>query len=214
MDNLHDTIVARSVWLSRIQGFYAWGIGHYDEGTQDWDKFDGLSGNQVLLFHALDAFLGIEQYLSPRDQERNVPKRQREFCHALRRHSFRAILIETPHDADVVEILRNFDEILKRLRVSVKFHRGCFCGMLMRGLVVQGCTPHACEDISLPACAGETAYDRWKVAVEGRYRAESAFSGRFHGPTVSSDGVETVYLYTLLLLNIQLLAIVHRFSFP
>jgi hypothetical protein len=126
MDNLHDMIVARSVWLSRIQGFYAWGIGHYDEGTQDWDKFDGLSGNQVLLFQALDAFLAIEQYLSPRDQERNVSKRQREFCHALRRHSFRAILIETPHDADVVEILRNFDEILKRLRVSVKFHRGCF----------------------------------------------------------------------------------------
>jgi hypothetical protein len=118
MDNMHDKIVARSVWLSRIQGFYAWGIGHCDEETQKWDKFDGLSGNQVLLFQALDAFLGIEQYLSSRDQERNVPKRQRELCHALRRHSFRAALIETPHDEDVIEILRNFDEILKRLRVS------------------------------------------------------------------------------------------------
>jgi hypothetical protein len=47
MDNLHDNIIARSVWLSRIQGFYAWGVGQYDEETQQWDKFDGLSGNQA-----------------------------------------------------------------------------------------------------------------------------------------------------------------------
>jgi hypothetical protein len=30
-------------------------------------RYDGLSGNQVLLLQALDTFLGIEQYLSQKD---------------------------------------------------------------------------------------------------------------------------------------------------
>jgi hypothetical protein len=125
MDTLHDKIIAHSVWLSRIQGFYAWGVSHYDEETQEWDAYNKLSGNQALLFQALDAFLGIEQYLSPKDQERSVPKRQRELCHVLRRHSFRKALSEAPYDEDVAEILQSFDEILKRLRVSVLVYRSC-----------------------------------------------------------------------------------------
>ena len=125
-DNLHDKVIARSVWLSHIQGFQAWGIGSYDQATGDWEKFDGLSGNQVLLFQALDAFLGIEQYLSPRDQQRNVPRRQRGFCHALRKHSFREELLHLRGDPAVEEVIRNLDEIVVKLRVGMLI---CVCGI-------------------------------------------------------------------------------------
>ncbi|KAH8635156.1 hypothetical protein IG631_10557 [Alternaria alternata] len=74
MDNLHDKMIAHSVWLSKVQGFRAWGIDHYDKETDKWETFDGLSGNQVLLFQALDAFLGIEQYLAPRDNGKELAK--------------------------------------------------------------------------------------------------------------------------------------------
>jgi hypothetical protein len=120
-DRLHDKMIARSVWLSRIQGFYAWGVGHYDEENDEWEKFDGLSGNQVLLFQALDAFLDIEQYLSSRDQERNVPKNQRQLCHVLRKYSFRRLLSEASHDEHEIAIMQSFNEILKKLRVSLVF---------------------------------------------------------------------------------------------
>ena len=119
MNNMHEKVISQSIWLSKIQGFYGWGIGHFDADENEWEKYDGLSGNQVLLFQALDAFLGIDQYLSPRDQERNVPRRQREVCHALRKHSFRGLLGDLEYDDNVAEILRNIEAILKRLRVRV-----------------------------------------------------------------------------------------------
>lgn len=119
MNNMHDKVIAQSIWLSRVQGFYGWGIGHFDADKNEWEKYDGLSGNQVLLFQALDAFLGIEQYLSPRDQDRNVPERQRELCYALRKHSFRSQLSDLVYDDNVAEISHSIDAILKRLRVRV-----------------------------------------------------------------------------------------------
>ncbi|CAN8103844.1 unnamed protein product [Discula destructiva] len=116
-NRVHDRKIPRSIWLSHVQGFFAWGAGHVDESSGKWNEFDGLSGNQVLLFQVLDAFLGIEQYLSPRDQERNVPIRQREFCKAIETHSFRRKLGVPPRDDDEARILAEFEEILKRLRV-------------------------------------------------------------------------------------------------
>ncbi|RMZ72078.1 Indoleamine 23-dioxygenase [Pyrenophora seminiperda CCB06] len=120
---LHDKFIAHSIWLSRIQGFFGWGAGHYNTETNEWEKYDGLSGNQLLLFPAMDAFLGIEQYLSQRDQEMSVPRRQRELCHALRKHSFRARLAKMDGDIHVAEILHNFDMILKQLRLFRAAHR-------------------------------------------------------------------------------------------
>ncbi|KAI0019189.1 hypothetical protein F4780DRAFT_793684 [Xylariomycetidae sp. FL0641] len=61
-DRLHHEKIALSVWLSHVQGFFAWGVGHLGVTSQEWEKFDGLSGNQVLLFQALDAFLGLEPW--------------------------------------------------------------------------------------------------------------------------------------------------------
>jgi hypothetical protein len=33
-DSMHDKVIALSAWLSRIQGFYAWGAGYVDEVGQ------------------------------------------------------------------------------------------------------------------------------------------------------------------------------------
>lgn len=116
-ERLHDRVIPLSIWLSHVQGFFAWGAGRVDDASGEWDKFDGLSGNQILFFQVLDAFLGMEQYLSPRDQERNIPIRQRAFCKAVEKHSFRGEL-EGSQDEGDQQILREFHEILKRLRAS------------------------------------------------------------------------------------------------
>lgn len=117
-DRMHDQKISRSVWLSHVQGFLAWGTGYRDELTGELVKFDGLSGNQILLFQALDAFLGMDSYLSTEALEQNVPMRQREFCRALRKHSIRDQLSGLGSDEDATEILEGFDKIVKRLRVS------------------------------------------------------------------------------------------------
>lgn len=113
-DRVHDAKIARSEWLSRVQGFHAWGAGYYNQATGEWEKFDGLSGNQVLLFQVLDAFLGLEPYLTVQVLESNVPKLQRDFCAAVGRHSFRAKLGSDGVDAQIRD---EFAEIVKRLRV-------------------------------------------------------------------------------------------------
>ena len=117
-DRVHDATIARSAWLSHVQGFYAWGMGYQDEVTGEWIKFDGLSGNQVMLFQALDAFLGMDVYLSKEMLEGNVPRLQREFCAALKRASFREGLGKEGVQG---EIRKEMGEIVKRLRVSFFF---------------------------------------------------------------------------------------------
>jgi hypothetical protein len=121
-DRMHEQSIARSVWLPHVQGFFAWGVGHIEEASGEWIRFDGLSGNQVLLFQALDAFLGIEPYLSLRDRERNVPMRQRAVCDIFGKHSFRAQLNKIPQNDDTGRIRAQFNEILRRLRVSCPGH--------------------------------------------------------------------------------------------
>lgn len=120
-DRVHDEVISRSIWLPHVQGFFAWGAGSLDKKSGTWIKFDGLSGNQVLLFQALDAFLGLEPYLSQQDKHRNVPKQQRMFCEILEKHAFRNQLKElsASRELSVAEarILREFEDIIKRLRV-------------------------------------------------------------------------------------------------
>lgn len=124
-DRVHDAKIARSAWLSHVQGFYAWGLGLEEGGGEERQggkevvKFDGLSGNQVLLFQVLDAFLGIEPYLSEENLNRNVPEKQRVFCRAVERHSFRSRL---GMDGVEGQIRGELGEIVKRLRVSVYFN--------------------------------------------------------------------------------------------
>jgi hypothetical protein len=113
-NRVHDAHIARSVWLSNVQGFYAWAAGREDPKTGQWVTFDGLSGNQVLLFQVLDAFIGIEPYLTREVLERNVPVLQRELCAAVARHSFRHKLGEEGIEGQIRE---EFADIVKKLRV-------------------------------------------------------------------------------------------------
>lgn len=137
-DRLHDQKIPRSAWLSHIQGFSAWGAGHVDEKTGKFVIFDGLSGNQILLFQALDAFLGMESYLTQEILEQNVPRRQREFCRVLRKHSIREQLEQPPHDDETKEMIEEFEKIVKRLRVSLMARRG----ERLR-VFTDGCIPHS-----------------------------------------------------------------------
>lgn len=90
--NLHESRVSHSVWLSYVQGFQGWGVGRMVDG--EFIKYDGLSGNHVLLFQAIDAFLGMERYLTDENMIRYIPVNQRELCIALKKHSIRSKLDE------------------------------------------------------------------------------------------------------------------------
>ena len=81
-DNLRDARVPRSVWLSYVQGFQAWGVGRNIDG--EYVKYDGLSGSHTLVFQAVDAFLGMERYLPDKDMVRYIPKKQRDLCAAFK----------------------------------------------------------------------------------------------------------------------------------
>lgn len=110
-DNLTEAKVSRSVWLSYIQGFQGWGVGKMVNG--EFIKYDGLSGNHVLIFQALDAFLGIDQYLTDEDMVRYIPVNQRNFCLALKKNCLRSKLRNDT-------ILENaFTEIVKKLKVTM-----------------------------------------------------------------------------------------------
>lgn len=119
LQTVHDDKIALRAWLTHVQGFAAWGVGHMDANSGEWVKFDGQSGNQALLFQALDAFLGLPVYLSDADRMRTVPALQRAFCDALARHSFRRQLdvYYSGRDSEV-QMCKTFDEIIKRLKVQ------------------------------------------------------------------------------------------------
>ncbi|KAL9600013.1 MAG: hypothetical protein Q9219_003482 [cf. Caloplaca sp. 3 TL-2023] len=85
--NLTESRVSHSIWLSYIQGFQGWGVGRMIDG--EYVKYDGLSGNHVLFFQALDAFLGMDRYLSDQNMDRYIPVHQRELCLSLKKHCIR-----------------------------------------------------------------------------------------------------------------------------
>ena len=91
-ENLTESRVSHSVWLSYVQGFQGWGVGRMVNG--ELIKYDGLSGNHVLFFQALDAFLGMDRYLTDENMIRYIPVNQRNLCIALKKHSFRNKLKE------------------------------------------------------------------------------------------------------------------------
>lgn len=105
--------------LSRLQGFLAWNADHEGK-NEDWIKFDGLSWNQIWLFHMLDAFLGLESFLLEQDHKCHVPALQRAARETSRKHSFRNQLSEESTDKDETQIARDMNKIVERLRVSLE----------------------------------------------------------------------------------------------
>lgn len=115
-ENLTESRVSHSVWLSYVQGFQGWGVGRMVNG--EFIKYDGLSGNHVLFFQALDAFLGMDRYLTHENMIRYIPVNQRELCIALKKHSFRNKLKEHS-DMKIADEVRT---IVNNLRVRFFFH--------------------------------------------------------------------------------------------
>ncbi|KAK7712259.1 hypothetical protein SLS63_012436 [Diaporthe eres] len=107
-ENLHEQKISKSVWLSYIQGFQGWGVGRLIDG--EFVKYDGLSGNHVLVFQALDAFLGIEQYLTEENMLRYIPRNQRELCYAFRQHNIRQKLQTDNKDDEEIKQHRQLIE--------------------------------------------------------------------------------------------------------
>ena len=108
---LTESFISKKVWLSYVQGFQGWGAGRIID--QEYVEFDGLSANQVLFFQALDAFLGLDPYLSDENMLRYIPITQRKFCSTLRKHSLRKKLQAYP----LLEI--EIQKIVKSLRVMI-----------------------------------------------------------------------------------------------
>lgn len=111
-NNLKESHISHSVWLRYIQGFQGWGIGKMINGK--FVKYDGLSGNHVLFFQAVDAFLGLERYLTDENMDRYIPLNQRDFCLALKNHSIRNKL----HGDDDNPLRDELTKIVNHMKVS------------------------------------------------------------------------------------------------
>jgi len=199
-DRVHDSKIKHGVWLSHVQGFYAWGMGREDDKeTGKWVQFDGLSGNQVLLFQAVDAFLGLDVYLSKEMLEGNVPRLQREFCAAVRRSSFRKAVCSVSDGGNGEmegKIKGAFDELVKRMRVSevlsLLISFPLFLYIWLTSLTLPGLplgTPLPCKGLPPRPRPRETPHDGGQVAPQGGHGGEHQVSGRVHGGQTPADGV-------------------------
>ncbi|KAI1906164.1 hypothetical protein LOZ61_006806 [Ophidiomyces ophidiicola] len=119
--NLTESRISRSVWLSYVQGFQGWGIGKLVNG--EFVKYDGVSGNHILFFQALDAFLGMNRYLTDENMDRYIPINQRKFCLALKKHSFRAKLDKEGGGDSNQRLKDEFKKILNHLKLFRTAHR-------------------------------------------------------------------------------------------
>ncbi|KAL8838201.1 MAG: hypothetical protein Q9170_002244 [Blastenia crenularia] len=115
--NLTESRVSHSIWLSYIQGFQGWGVGRFIDG--EYVKYDGLSGNHVLFFQALDAFLGMDRYLSDQNMDRYIPINQRELCISLKKNCFRNKL----DGNQSVAIGEEIGKIVNHLKIFRAAHR-------------------------------------------------------------------------------------------
>lgn len=114
-ENLHDSKISRKIWLSYIQSFQGWGAGRTINGK--FVMYDGLSGNHVLIFQAIDAFLGLERYLTNENMERYIPVNQRNLCLSLKKHCIRAKLGEGAEDRTIAD---EISKIVNQMRVRIE----------------------------------------------------------------------------------------------
>jgi hypothetical protein len=110
---MREETVSRKVWLNYVQSLHAWGAGKLVDG--EFVIFDGVSGNQILVFQALDALIGMDTYHPNKDIKRYIPARQRGFCRAIKDHSFRSYL----KGAEDHEIQVEVDKLVGQLKVEI-----------------------------------------------------------------------------------------------
>jgi hypothetical protein len=109
--NLVESRVAKGVWLGYCQSFQAWGAGRIING--EYVEFDGVSGSHNLCFMVIDAFLGMECYMTEQNMRRYIPHNQRLMVATFRTYSF---LTKLHIDKDK-EILDEFCKIIQHLKV-------------------------------------------------------------------------------------------------
>lgn len=115
-ENLTKSRVSHLVWLSYVQGFQGWGVGRMIDGK--FVKYDGLSGSHVLFFQALDAFLGMDRYLTDEHMIRYIPVNQRRLCITFKKYSFRT----KSKEHNDMRIENEFTKIVNCLKVRLFFH--------------------------------------------------------------------------------------------
>jgi hypothetical protein len=115
-ETLVDSKVSRKYWMRYVQGIQGWASGRIVDGK--FIQYDGLSGNQLLLLHCVDAFVGLEPYLSIENTSRYIPRLQRELVATIYEHGFRQ-----KAEKDNV-ITSEMAMITKQIRVSyIRFRR-------------------------------------------------------------------------------------------
>ncbi|KAI1179286.1 hypothetical protein F4777DRAFT_586257 [Nemania sp. FL0916] len=112
---MREENVSKKVWLNYVQSLHAWGAGKMVDG--EFTTFDGVSGNQILVFQALDALLGMDTYHPNKDIKRYIPARQRGFCRSIKDHTMRSSLKGSEDPAVKAEI-DNLVTQMKRYRAS------------------------------------------------------------------------------------------------
>lgn len=92
---LTEQKVSKSNWMQYTQGFHGWGLKKLVNGIPI--THTGVSGSQVLAFHIIDSFIGLDPYMPDDEIELYVPARQHLFSLAVRRACFRDKLTCTSH---------------------------------------------------------------------------------------------------------------------
>ncbi|KAM3064609.1 hypothetical protein ACMFMF_011903, partial [Clarireedia jacksonii] len=118
-ENMVETKISRRVWMQYAQGFQGWAAGTTDPVTGEYTEYDGLSGNQLLFPQVIDAFLGLEKYLSDVNTIRYIPKSQQRFREVIEEHNFR----QKAKDAGDLEVEEEMNNIVKQMRVFRTAHR-------------------------------------------------------------------------------------------
>ncbi|KAL4912837.1 hypothetical protein BDW62DRAFT_215997 [Aspergillus aurantiobrunneus] len=109
--------VSEKVWLNHVQGFQGWAAGRIENGK--YVQYDGVQGGQTLMMQVVDAFLGMDAFLTPEASHRNVPYYQREFVNTVRRHAFRHRALK----AGDHEIEQNMESISRTVQIFRISHR-------------------------------------------------------------------------------------------
>ncbi|KAI0458561.1 hypothetical protein F5B21DRAFT_512050 [Xylaria acuta] len=114
---MREANVSRKVWLNYVQSIHAWGAGRMI--NDEFVQFDGVSGNQILVFQALDALLGMGTYHPDEDLKRYIPANQRGFCKSIKEYSFRSRLKGTEDEA----IKAEFETLVSQLKRYRAVHK-------------------------------------------------------------------------------------------
>lgn len=115
LDYLVDAKISKKYWMRYVQGIQGWAAGHIVDG--EYIEYDGLSGNQLLLLHCIDAFIGLDPYLPTENTLRYIPRLQRELSQSFSAHNFR-LQAEQANDSSIIG---EMDAIAKQLRVRYPF---------------------------------------------------------------------------------------------